>query len=141
MPGSPNDVLWTAMERGGWMTSSTLDIPANGIQLHMKVFKLEETGRAPIMDLLEHLRPAAPAADGQSILQRVAPQLDAISNEMTPRLINTVKEAGGNGSHIVFALSHIVARVVRRTFKLESQKRVLQDIARQAESFLESMSP
>lgn len=141
MPGSPNDTLWTAMEREGWMTSSMVDMPANGLQLQLKVFRLEEAGREPITHLLERLKPAEPPPDGRSVLQRIAPQLDAISNEMTPRLVDTVKEAGGDGSHIVIALSHIVARVVRRTFKPEWHDRVLQEIVRQTRSFLDNMSP
>jgi hypothetical protein len=140
MLGSPNDILWTDMERAGWMTSLIKELPANGLQLQLKVFRLEEAGQAPVRDLLERLRPKMPPVDGQTVLQRLAPQLDAISNEMTPRLINTVREAGGNGSHIVIGLSHVIARIVRRTFRPEDQKNVLQDIVKQAEKFLAEMS-
>jgi hypothetical protein len=55
-PGSPNDVLWSAMEKLGWMLRHEQSIPLPGMaSFNLLTYVITPEGRHPITELLSKL--------------------------------------------------------------------------------------
>ena len=144
-PGSPNDVLWTEMMQLGWTDrDEQVASLSDSVSITLRIYKITQQGREPISNLLRIMYPSQAKESNQdrnAILLKIAPLIDEISDEITPRLINTVLNAGGDPSYILMFLAHVTARIMRRSFKPEDQKRALAELQTRTEQFFGSMSP
>lgn len=118
IPGSKNDVLWTAMVAHGWMTcAEPLDV-----EVASKVFQINAAEKESIRRFLADLH-------SESMTKLV----NELRADIPPKLIEAVHRVDGTPADLAIMVAGIVENTMRRALKAHLHDDFLREVARVAE--------